>query len=182
MLVQSLISMSRLYALVALASLVIAVSATRPKYKSATTTHSRDTSGTTCYTNSGATGSYMDYFDYASSLGSYDNSFRSCCLYGIWMWYDLQDYNYADFNVNIIHTFFIALSVINLKFVATSILCLGWWLLRGLSKHFLGYSFISEIFRSPRWISIWHDQLLWGKLLHGRWALLLQWCSVFVQG
>ena len=125
MLAQSLISMSRLYALVALASLVIAVSAIRPKYKSATTTHSRDTSGTTCYTNSGATGSYMDYFDYASSLGSYDNSFRSCCLYGIWMWYDLQDYNYADFNVNIIHTFFLVLSVINLKFVATSILCLG---------------------------------------------------------
>ena len=104
---------------------VLAVSATRPKYKSDTTTHSQDNSGTTCYTNTGTTGSYMDYFDYAPSLGSYDNSFRSCCLYGIWMWYDLQDYNYADFNVNIIHTFFIALTVINLKFVATSILCLG---------------------------------------------------------
>ena len=93
--------MSRIYALVVLAPVLVAVSATRPFYKSATTTRSKDNSGTTCYTNTGASGSYMDYFDYAASLGSYDNSFRSCCLYGIWMWYDLQDYNYADFNVNI---------------------------------------------------------------------------------
>ena len=94
--------MSRIYALVVLASVLVAVPATRPFYKSTSTT--KDNSGTTCYTNTGASGSYMDYFDYAASLGSYDNSFRSCCLYGIWMWYDLQDYNYADFNVNINNT------------------------------------------------------------------------------
>ena len=183
-LVQSRISMSRFYAFVALASLVIAVSATRPKYKSAPTTNSRDNSGTTCYTNTGATGSYMDYFDYASSLGSFDNSFRSCCLYGIWMWYDLQDFNYVDFNVNISHVYFLpyALMQRNLKFAATSLLCVGWIWLLGLSKRLLEYSFIPEIFWSSRWVSIRHNQLLWRTLLHGRRALLLQWCTFFYQG
>ena len=122
------ISMSRIYALVVLASVLVAVSATRPFYQSTSTTRSKDNSGTTCYTNTGASGSYMDYFDYAASLGSYDNSFRSCCLYGIWMWYDLQDYNYADFNVRTIATCCIYdalyLQYI-LNFAATSLLCMG---------------------------------------------------------
>ena len=94
------VSMLRLNTFVALVLLVVAASATasRPKYQNATNDN-RDITGTTCYTNTGATGSYMDYFDWAPSLGTYDNSFRSCCMNGIWMWYNLEDYNYADFNV-----------------------------------------------------------------------------------
>ena len=62
----------------------------------------RDNSALTCYTSTNAGGYYQDYDDYASSLGSYDNSFRSACMYGIWMWYDEEDYNYADFNVRVL--------------------------------------------------------------------------------
>jgi len=83
---------------VALVLFVVAASATAARPSKNAVPDNRDTVGTTCYTNAGASGSYKDYFDYAPSLGSYDNSFKSCCMYGIWMWYDLQDYNMVDFN------------------------------------------------------------------------------------
>ena len=89
-----------------LATTALMASAKRPNYhRSAPISPrlrnaARDSSALTCYTNTNAGGYYQDYDDYASSLGSYDNSFRSACMYGIWLWYDLEDYNYADFNVS----------------------------------------------------------------------------------
>ena len=79
----------------------------RPNYRSSNPINPRlrssfraqDSSTVTCYTNSNAAGSYQDYADYAESLGSYDNRFRSACMYGIWIWYDLEEYNTNDFNV-----------------------------------------------------------------------------------
>ena len=73
-----------------------------PRLRSSRLNEARDNSALTCYTNTNAGGYYQDYDDYASSLGSYDNSYRSACMYGIWMWYDLEDYNYADFNASLI--------------------------------------------------------------------------------
>ena len=70
-----------------------------PRLRSSRLNEASDNSALTCYTNTNAGGYYQDYDDYASSLGSYDNSYRSACMYGIWMWYDLQDYNMVDFNV-----------------------------------------------------------------------------------
>ena len=92
------VSMLHLNTSVAVVLFVVAASATAARPNKNAVPDNRDTVGTTCYTNVGASGSYKDYFDYAPSLGSYDNSFRSCCMYGIWMWYDLQDYNMVDFN------------------------------------------------------------------------------------
>ncbi len=53
----------------------------------------------TCYTEANSNGFYETYTDYAANLGSFDNSFSSCCFYGIWMLYDDYEYNYNDFNV-----------------------------------------------------------------------------------
>ena len=89
-----------------LATTALMASAKRPNYHRSAPINprlrnaARDSSALTCYTNTNAGGYYQDYDDYASSLGSYDNSFRSACMYGIWLWYDLEDYNYADFNVS----------------------------------------------------------------------------------
>ena len=90
-----------------LAMSAVIASAKRPNYRDSNPINpklglsfrAQDSSGVTCYTNINAAGSYQDYTDCAESLGSYDNRFRSACMYGIWLWYDLEEYNTNDFNV-----------------------------------------------------------------------------------
>ena len=131
-----------------LAISALAASAKRPNYhrsapinprlrlssSSSGPNEARDNSAVTCYTNTNAAGYYQDYDDYTSSLGSYDNSFRSACMYGIWMWYDLEDYNYADFNASLmVHFIFLIFPPLESRVFIEELSCRGAHITHGTS-------------------------------------------------